>query len=229
MYKNIDGYIYIDFFSFDKKAHYRKKIKRSKIFKKKNEDYSFIENIDEYKNCLSLDTFNTTDKKEILVTIDKEIFIQKIQSGFNSENDIMDQFIKDAKRSKFYLNNTLLNDDNYDLFFAYLDNKYDNKQRNIILMLCTQAIFAYPFEIIQNSLTDKYLSEISIHEKNKNDLLKIKIIINSEGVRFDISKKMRIFRFDDYSNDITLNYVNIKLEFNLDFDKFILMKIYIEN
>ena len=227
MYKNIDGYIYIDFFSFDKKAHYRKKIKRSKIFKKKNEDYSFIENIDEYKNCLSLDTFNTTDKKEILVTIDKEIFIQKIQSGFNSENEIMDQFIKDAKRSKFYLNNTLLNDDNYDLFFAYLDNKYDNKQRNIILML-VHTIFI-SIQIIQNSLKDKYLSEISIHEKNKNDLLKIKIIINSEGVRFDISKKMRIFKFDDHSNDITLNYVNIKLEFNLDFDKFILMKIYIEN
>ena len=93
-------------------------------------------------------------------------------------------------------------------------------------MLCTQAVMAYPFEIIQNSLKDKYLSEIT--HKKKYDLLQIFIYKKNENVTFNIKKRMRIFKLDKDCDDVTTEYVVFNLDFNLDYKNYILMKINIE-
>ena len=95
-----------------------------------------------------------------------------------------------------------------------------------IIMLCTQAVMAYPFQIIQNSIKDKYLSEISI--KKKYDLLQIFIFKNEEEITFNIKKRMRIFRLDKDLDDVTTEYILFNIEFDLEKDDYILMKINLE-
>ena len=93
-------------------------------------------------------------------------------------------------------------------------------------MLCTQAVLAYPFEIIQNSLVNRYLSEIPI--KTDNEILKIFIYNNSDEIIFNIQKRMRIFKLNQNYNDVTTEYINIQLDFNIDCDEYVLMKIRLE-
>ena len=168
---------------------------------------------------------NTHANEEIIVAIYKDLFINKTREGFKNENEIWEQFKKDLIRSKYYINNNELSLENIDLFRRFLEIKYSQETVNEILMLCTQASMAFPFELIQYSLNNKYLSEMNFSEKKNKDYLKILIFTDEQCIKFNISKTLRIFLFDSYYNDVTENYITLNIEFDLKNDEYILMKL----
>ena len=221
MDKIIDDYIYINYTNFDKLS--------PEILKKKNKksEYTIIDKID---NCNSLPydllSSNFNLDKDICITIDSKNFFDSIRESFPSYKKIWDQFLKDIERCECYLNNNLIEKNNLFIFEDYLKLNFSETKMYDIVMLCTQAVMAYPFEIIQNSIKDKYLSEISI--KKKYDLLQIFIFKNEQEITFNIKKRMRIFRIDKDLDDVTTEYILFNIEFNLDKDECILMKINLE-
>ena len=219
----IDDYIYVHYTDFDKLNANKKN-----IHVENNSDYILIDNINNKKRKLSLDVIlsHINSDKEICITIDSNYFFNSIRNSFPNYNKIWEQFLKDIERCECYLNNNIIDGRNLFIFEDYLKSNFTESKMYEIIMLCTQAVMAYPFEIIQNSLKDKYLSEIT--NKKKYDLLQIFIYKESENVTFNIKKRMRIFKLDKDCDDITTEYVVFNLDFNLDYEKYILMKINIE-
>lgn len=219
----IDDYIYIKFTNFD-----ILKKDCSKVFEKlNNSDYTLVERIDENKKTLQSDLLclNLIKNNEICIPISIHLFIKNINKGY-PDKKIWGQFLNDIDRSQCYFNNNLINLENADFFKNYLESKFSQEKIDNILMLCTQAVLAYPFEIIQNSLVNRYLSEIPI--KTDNEILKIFIYNNSDEIIFNIQKRMRIFKLNQNYNDVTTEYINIQLDFNIDCDEYVLMKIKLE-
>ena len=222
MQKIVDDYIYISFTNFNVLNN-----KKYENDKKDNFDYILIEKIDKEKIKLDekLLNLNIVKKDEICIPIEKGIFIENIERGY-PDNKIWKQFLQDIDRCECYFNNNLIKLENANIFKDYLEEKFTQYKVNLILMLCTQSVLAYPFEIIQNSLVNRYLSEISF--KDREDYLRILMFNNNDEINFCIKKRMRIFRINKNSDDITTEYINIKLDFNIDSDEYILMKISLE-
>ena len=224
----LDEYIYIDFINFNILKKKKNFIKNEKI---PNKEYIILETIDKSNKSIS-DNLLDYCKEEIIININKKFFLDKIRKGYIynniiQEKEIWEQFLKDVNRSKFYLNNNKININNSLLFKGFLESKYNLDKVKDILMIFTQATLAYPFEIIQNNIEEKFLSEINIVEKRDCDNLNIFMYTEPE-IQFIISKRMRIFKFDKNYNDITTDIIRIEIDFNLDSDEYILMKLYLD-
>ena len=222
MDKIIDDYIYINYTNFDKLNTDIPEIKMNE-----NTEYTLIDKINKNKSiphellCSKISLNN-----DICISIDSEYFFDSIRKSFPSYNKIWEQFLKDIERCECYLNNNIIDKSNLFIFEDYLKKHFSETKMYDIIMLCTQAVMAYSFEIIQNSIKDKYLSEINI--KKKYDLLQIFIFKNEEEITFNIKKRMRIFKLDRELDDVTTEYILFNIEFNLDKDEYILMKINLE-
>ena len=158
MDKIIDDYIYINYTNFDKLNTDIPEIKMNE-----NTEYTLIDKINKNKSiphellCSKISLNN-----DICISIDSKYFFDSIRKSFPSYNKIWEQFLKDIERCECYLNNNIIDKSNLFIFEDYLKKHFSETKMYDIIMLCTQAVMAYPFEIIQNSIKDKYLSEISI-------------------------------------------------------------------
>ena len=96
-----------------------------------------------------------------------------------------------------------------------------------VLMLCTQALFGLPFQIMHQhllKLENIYISDIG---KNQHSY-KININTRDNGIYFNVYKTFRIFELIE-GTDVDRYMVYMKLEFNLDTDEPVLMNMTISN
>ena len=149
------------------------------------------------------------DKSERYICINLDYFIDDIKKGFQNDFEIRKQFKVDLPRSHIYLNNIHI--DCYNNFLFYLENTFDVKLTNTILMLSTQALLALPLQILYTYLDEnQYVAEL----KNKSHYI-ISIKIDKDGlIIINCSKMLRIIKLID-GIDITIYKVEINLEINI--------------
>lgn len=149
------------------------------------------------------------DKSDRYICINLDYFIDDIKKGFQNDFEIRKQFKVDLPRSHIYLNNIHI--DCYNNFLFYLENTFDVKLINTILMLSTQALLALPLQILYTYLDEnQYVAEL----KNKSHYV-ISIKIDKDGlIIINCSKMLRIIKLID-GIDITIYKVEINLEINI--------------
>lgn len=148
------------------------------------------------------------DKSDRYICINFEYFIDDIKKGFQNDFEIRKQFKVDLPRSHIYLNNIHI--DCYNNFLFYLENTFDVKLTNTILMLSTQALLALPLQILYTYLDEnQHVAEL----KNKSHYV-ISIKIDKDGLIINCSKMLRIIKLID-GIDITIYKVEINFEINI--------------
>lgn len=201
----------------------------SVIETKENENYIFLSNVDEnnvniYGNLNILDEMKYRDNYEHDLCLNYDFFLQDIKKSYTNIDEIKKQFKIDLSRCQVFIDQKNINDS--DKIIYSLEKKYSNETVIDILMLTTQALLGLPFQIIFNNIiSDQYhLAEM---DKNRQSY-KILIDTNNTNLNFRAYKQFRIFKFSD-QGIINLYKINIKLDFNLNGDKYVLLNIKIEN
>ena len=105
-----------------------------------------------------------------------------------------------------------------------MEYKFGLDKTNTILALCTQATLSLPFIIIQKNISKGYLAEISNNCSLFPKRYMIKINIKDDTIQFHIVKYLRVFKLVKHI-DKTLFYIKIKLSFDLNNDKYVLMEV----
>ena len=161
-----------------------------------------------------------------MVYIDHKYFYNDIKKSYKDNNNVYEQFQMDFNRNRFYLNNNLLeNKKDFNNNFEY---KFENKNKILqIMMLSTQAIMGLPFQILHNSVFKKknlFVSELSANtEIYKGFCISINII--DDKVVFSSKKYLRIFKLSKIHNDQTTYIIKVKLDYELDDKKDVIMKL----
>jgi len=194
-----------------------------------NQNYIFLSNVDEnniniYGNLNILDEMRYRDKYEHDLCLNYDFFFQDIRKSYSNIDEIKKQFKIDLNRCKVFIDDKNINDS--DKIIYSLEKKYSNEIVLDILMLTTQALLGLPFQIIFNNIiSDQYhLAEM---DKNRQSY-KILIDTNNTNLNFRAYKQFRIFKFSD-EGIVNLYKINIKLDFNLNGDKYVLLNMKIEN
>ena len=188
------------------------------------DSYITIDHIDNNKQIDNL-LDNNNDLIERMIYINHKFFYDDVKNSYRDDHNVYEQFLMDFNRNRFYVNNNLVNDikdiDNY------LEYKFPQEIILQIMMLSTQAIMGLPFQILQNSVFQKknfHVSELpATTELYKGFGIKINIIDNK--VMFCARKYLRIFKLSKKRNDQTKYIIKIKLDFELDNKKDVIMKI----
>ena len=189
---------------------------------KHSNKFIILEWIDNYnrqivKNFLSL----LNNFKEIIININTELYLTDLENSYKSERNIYEQFTKDIKRMKFFINNhptiDIIN------IRTYLESEYNYDITKKILMISTQAVMGIPYQIIQKSL-DKYnnlllveLPDDENHDKNLYIYVNINNKNDKNNINFTIYKSLRIIQMDKHGNYFT-KYI-IKICIILDLNK----------
>lgn len=156
------------------------------------------------------------------IVIDKDRFINFTIKNYKNYLSIYKQFRYDTSRNIIYINGT--QERNSSIIKNYLEYKFCLDKTKTILALCTQASLSLPFIIIQKNISEGYLAEI------RNDCglfpkrYTVKINIKDDNIQFYIVKYLRVFTLVKHT-DQTLFYIKIKLSFDLNKDKYILMEV----
>lgn len=187
------------------------------------EDYIFL---DHYKdiNIHILDELGVKEAVERYICIEYDYFIKDIRQSFKNREDIINQFRVDMPRCHIYINGFRVTE--YMEFVDFIEYKRIGNVETV-LMLCTQAFFGLPFQIIHQhllKLENIYISDIG---KNQHSY-KININTRSNGIYFNVYKTFRIFELID-GMDVDRYMVYMKLELNLDTEEPVLMNITISN
>ena len=156
-----------------------------------------------------------------IVTLDLEDFVNEIEKTFTDENEIEHQFNIDFPRSRVLINGIEINDCNS--MKNYLRSTFDKEKVNRILMLSTQGVLGKPVELMYNYLL---INNLHIGEKKFNSSRNpYTVYIDTyNGISFLIVKKMRIFKI--YRGiDVTLCDVDLRIEFNIDIDKIVVLRL----
>jgi hypothetical protein len=195
-------------------------IQDENCFVNKNE-YIFLEN----KKSLYVFSDKNTEKEHIF-QIDTKEYLKDISNSYNNLDSIKRQFIVDINRLDLFYNNKKIK--NYQLFFDYLDYRYNIMMQKKIIMCCTQACLGLPFYILMKFLnreniylTDIYLSDIN----NSLKKFKISLLSKKEKLEFNVDKYLRICKINKNSEYETLYIIKVNLFSDLLNDKFILMSI----
>jgi len=169
-------------------------------------------------------------ENEYIVLLNYNKYIEEIYNSYQNNNiNVYNQFNKDFPRANYNINH--INENKISLFTDYFEffiYQYDYNYFEF-LMLCTQAVMGSPLEILYNIIyntnninhttnindttKEYYIGEIkTTKNKNKNKKLVFNIINNNNNnLSIIIKKNLRIFYINTYGKDITLYYVNIKL------------------
>jgi hypothetical protein len=115
-------------------------------------------------------------------------FYENILKTYYHPSELERQFRLDVSRSTMYLNQHVVRQPLAAIH--YLQHKYQEKA-DLILALCTQAVYASPFEWIYFSLPPNY--HLVEGDATSNSDRKIKIIL--EGHQLSVWKMLRIIRF----------------------------------
>lgn len=117
-------------------------------------------------------------------------FYENLLKTYYHPSELERQFQLDVSRSTMYLNQHIV--DNPLQAIHFLQHKYQDKA-DLILALCTQAVYASPFEWIYFSLPENY--HLVERDATTDDDRKIKIIL--DGNQLSVWKILRIIRFID--------------------------------
>ena len=186
--------------------------------------YITIDNIDDNIQIDDL-VEDSPELMERLIYINHKYFYNDIKKSYKTNTNIYEQFVMDFYRNKFFINNNLV--DNVDDIKNYLEYKFPQSDKvTQIMMLSTQSIMGLPFQILQNSIFPKnlYVSELP----NNTELYKgfgISINIINDRVEFCARKYLRIFKLSKIYDDQTTYIIKIKLDFELDTQKDVILKV----
>lgn len=166
------------------------------------EQYILISN-----NNLLISNLNSKYIHKTIVVLNFYQIVTDIITSFRDNNNIIEQFILDCKRSFIKINNKI---SNYKSLNKYLW-KYIHKNNYYFYISCfTQALLSIPYIILTNS-TNKIVGELNHYEKNKINNY-FNIVIQQQFVK--IYKILRIFNIVN-NIDITFYYIKITIDFEL--------------
>ena len=179
-----------------------------------NNHYLFIQN----NNSNIYDKIEINDMTtEFEISFNLKNIVNDISDSFRDLKDIQDQFRMDILRSLMTFNGTIIK--NPQTIIDYLEYKYRATNPQLekeYLMLCTQALFAIPFYIIQKNINDNklYLSEI-VHSDIRNKRLSKKYKVDIIEGKIRLEKYLRLFSLNEHSDAITKYIVKINIEIDL--------------
>jgi hypothetical protein len=188
------------------------------------DSYITIDHIDNTKQIDDL-LDNNNDLMERMIYINHKYFYNDVKNSYRDDYNIYEQFSMDFNRNRFYLNNNLV--EHIKDIDNYLEYKFSKEKVLQIMMLSTQAIMGLPFQILQNSVFQKkniHVSELPATTELYNGF-GIKINIVDDNIMFCARKYLRIFKLSRKRNDQTKYIIKIKLDFELDNNKDVVMKI----
>jgi hypothetical protein len=169
-----------------------------------DELYILISNNED--NIYNIDS-NYIYKHVILLDFNK--IIDDVKTSFRNDNNIIEQFILDCKRSNILINNEKYN---YKILNKYIRERIDIKYYTNYLICFTQALLSIPYSILVNS-TSKYVGELNTNEKDGiGDYFNI--VVNDNQVK--IYKLLRVFSILNDDNDKTAYYIKISIKFELN-------------
>lgn len=151
---------------------------------------------------------NIKDNNEFIILVDYDTILNDLRKSYNNNNNkIYEQFLRDYKRCKIYINKKKEND--YKIFTNYFELLFIINNYNIydLYLFCTQAIMGYCLEQLYKKL-DKNLY---IGELKKIKSLYYFINCKNNRIIINIKKKLRIFYIDNMGHDKTLKNIIIKL------------------
>lgn len=188
------------------------------------DSYITIDHIDNNKIIHDLIDDNN-ESIERMIYIDNKYFYDDVKKSYRDDYNVHEQFSMDFNRNRFYLNNNLV--ENITDLNDYLEYKFTKDKNLQIKMFSTQAIMGLPFQILQNSIFQKKNMHVSELPAN-TEIYKgfgIKIDIVDDKILFSARKYLRIFKLSRSRNDQTIYIIKIKLDYELDDTKDVIMKI----
>lgn len=211
-----EKYIIIDFDNLD--IIKNNKIK-NEIFVDK-EEYIFVEN--------NGSEFHFSDKikKEHIFQINIQEYLKDISDSYKNLDSMKTQFIADVNRLELFYNFKKIS--NSQLFFDYLEYKYNIEMQKIIIMCSTQACMGLPFILLMKFLNKENVYLTDIYMSNlMNDLKKMQInfISSDNKLEFNVEKYLRICKINSNSECETLYIIKVNLSSDLINDKLLLMNI----
>jgi len=211
-----ENYIIIDFDNLD--INKNNKIK-NKIFVDK-EEYIFVENKESEFH------FSDKIKKEHIFQINIQEYLKDISDSYKNLDSMKTQFIADVNRSELFYNFKKIS--NSQLFFDYLEYKYNTEMQKIIIMCSTQACMGLPFILLMKFLNKENVYLTDIYMSNlMNDLkrMQINFISSNNKLEFNVEKYLRICKINGNSECENLYIIKVNLSSDLINDKFLLMNI----
>ena len=141
--------------------------------------------------------------------ISKKDFIKEVKKGYKNNEEIKKQFTLDYPRTKIFINNSLINQENTDIntitnqIWEWVNHDTDLYYN--FLSCCTQSTMAYPLEKIHSYLPGYLITD------SKTPLV---IMINSEDLSFLIYKKLNLTPKNQQTPQVTTQH-KIQIKFNI--------------
>lgn len=184
-----------------------------------NDDYEIISSSDistEDEFIIITDSDNDTNTKNKIHMFDISQYLNKIEKSLNTENKRMDQFNLDFNRSEMYLNGKYIRGKDY--FINYIKKNFNQISNfnnmfmyDIMIMICNQASFVFPFILMNNIYSNQnkgiYVTSNNIQYFIKNT--KDNLIIELVG----------IFNIKNVNIDKIVGSVKVTTKFDIDYDK----------
>ena len=184
-------------------------------------EFSLISSMSE--NNLSTKIEHAISNKMAMFDINQ--YLDKIAETFNyNPNKILEQFTLDFHRSELYFEGKSIR--NQEFFISTIKNKFDYetnyhnmKMYDMILMLCNQASFAFPFVII-NNIYSNYKKGIFVVSNN----IKYLISTNNEDLYIELAGTFNIKNINTNKIKGKID-INTKIDLNFKNNKYIFPKL----
>lgn len=167
--------------------------------------YNIIDYVDECDNIIDLDRNKTNGS----IFYNSKSYIDKIYESFdNLEENIWRQVSCDISRTDVFYNNTRI---------STVEQLQSITTNLIVAMLTTQAAFYLPFYLLHNLFGD-----IDNNIYVMNDPMNRSVKITDDNITLEC-----MFKLVDVTSNININYINIKLLYDLhDNNNIILWNLY---
>lgn len=206
----MNDYEIIEFTDFNKVKKY------NELYNQKFKGYIMIDVFNKSDELLD-NSYNPDEKMERTIHFHFKTWFRDMKYNSFNYTAIEKQFRLDFNRTSFFCNGNIVT--NVEEILYHIKNTCSKYDIENIMMFCTQAALAIPFELIQKNLdmgndNTYFLGEISNNNNVKKFHINCEIIDNK--IAFKVEKNMRIFEIDDNMNANTVSIVNIQLNFNFD-------------
>jgi hypothetical protein len=164
-----------------------------------------------------LPTSVISSENERVIYVDFDAYKEDLHKCYATDAQYKDQFLRDVNRCDLYLNGIKVKYG--DTVIEFLDCEFKNSKKRLheVLMLCTQGVMGYFYELLSNELIKQnfYLGEINMLDEYEDRIYSIEIMYNRKKDEYTINvyKTMRIFYIHQTKNDITKYYVYMKMSF----------------
>lgn len=163
-----------------------------------NDDYEIINSSDINNEDDMIINNNENNTKNKIIMFDISHYLGKIEKSLNTENKRIEQFNLDFHRSEMYLNGKYIRGKDY--FINYIKKNFNQISNfnnmlmyDIIIMICNQASFVFPFILMNNIYSNQnkgiYVTSNNIQYfiKNTKNSLIIELvgIFNIKNVNID--------------------------------------------